>query len=147
MNRIARIAAAFAAGAAVMYYLDPLAGRRRRALVRDRGLAATHDAERFVRAKSHRAADRARGMLARARSTLADAPVDDDRLHERIRARLGRVVAHPGQVNVDVNHGHVVLRGRASPGEIETLTETLSVMRGVCGVDNRISTGSGQARV
>src|SRR5688500_19200968 len=101
MNRIARIAAAFAAGAAVMYYLDPLAGRRRRALVRDRGLATTHDAERFVRAKSHRAADRARGMLARARSALTDVPVDDDRLHERIRDRLGRVVEKPEPVTVE----------------------------------------------
>lgn len=144
MNRIARIAAAFAAGAAVMYYLDPLTGRRRRALVRDRGLAVSHDAGRFVRAKSHRAADQARGMLARARSALVDAPVDDDRLHERIRARLGRVVAHPGQVNVDVNHGYVVLRGRASPGEIDALNQTLSDMRGVCGIDNRISTAAGQ---
>lgn len=146
MKQIARIAAAFAAGAAIMYYLDPLGGRRRRALVRDRGVAAAHDAGRFARAKSHLAMDHAKGALARARSTLADAPVDDDRLHGRIRARLGRLVEHPGQVNVDVHHGHVVLRGRASTEEIEELTEVLSLMHGVAGIDNRIA-AEVQARV
>lgn len=146
MKNIARIVAAFAAGAAIMYYLDPQGGRRRRALVRDRGVAAAHDAERFARARSHRAVDHVRGALARARSTLVDAPVDDDRLHGRIRARLGHVVEHPGQVNVDVDHGHVVLRGRASTEEIEELTEVVSSMRGVAGIDNRI-TAEVQSRV
>lgn len=145
MRQLARIATAFAAGAALMYYLDPQGGRRRRALARDRGVAVTHDAQRLVRGKTRRAADRTRGLIARARSAVARAPVGDDQLHDRIRARLGHLVEHPGQVNVDVQQGVVVLRGRASPGEIEELEAVLPSMQGVLGIDNRLQADPSQA--
>ena len=146
MKTLARLAAAFAAGAAVMYYLDPQGGRRRRALVRDRGLAVGHQAQRTVRNKALNAADRTRGALARARAAFSDAPVDDDILHDRIRARLGHLVEHPGQLNVDVQQGYVILRGHASIEEIEDLTTQLPAMPGVVAVDNRISPALAQAR-
>lgn len=139
MKKFSRIAAAFAAGAAAMYYLDPDGGRRRRAMVRDRGVAMGHDAQRVAQTKARRVAGHARGALARARAALADAPVGDDLLHDRIRARLGHMIDYPGQIHVDVDHGRVVLRGNASSEEIETLTERLSTMRGVAWIDNRLS--------
>lgn len=146
MNTVARFAAAFAAGAALMYYLDPVAGRRRRALVRDRGLSVGHDAEHFARAKSRHAVDRAQGLVARARAGLSHAPVDDGQLHGRIRTKLGRLVAHPGEVSIEVNGGQVVLRGHASDAEIEDLTAALVAMRGVEHVDNRLSADSPESR-
>lgn len=139
MTTLARLAAVFTAGAAIMYYFDPVAGRRRRALVRDRGVSAGHEAEHFARAKSKRAIDRAQGVVARARAGLSDAPVDDGVLHGRIRTKLGRLLAHPGEVNIDVHDGHVVLRGQATDVEIEDLTAALVAMPGVAAVDNRIS--------
>src|SRR5690606_14082211 len=111
MRTVARFAAAFAAGAALMYYLDPVAGRRRRALARDRGVSAGHEAEHLVRSRSRHAIDRAQGMMARARAGLSNSPVEDGQLYGRIRTRLGRMVAHPGEVSVEVEGGHVVLRG------------------------------------
>jgi hypothetical protein len=138
MKTIARIAAAFAAGAALMYYFDPQGGRRRRALARDRGVAAGHDAQRLVRSKTRRAADRTRGALARARAALSNAPVSDDQLRDRIRARLGHLVEHPGQLNVDVQNGFVVLRGHAEIDEIEELSTTLPTTPCMVGVDNRV---------
>ena len=146
MNTVARFAAAFAAGAALMYYLDPVAGRRRRALVRDRGLSVGHDAEHFARAKSRHAVDRAQGLVARARAGLSHAPVDDGQLHGRIRTRLGRLVAHPGEVSIEVNGGQAVLRGHASDAEIEDLTAALVAMRGVEHVDNRLAADSPASR-
>ena len=146
MNTVARFAAAFAAGAALMYYLDPVAGRRRRALVRDRGLSVGHDAEHFARAKSRHAVDRAQGLVARARAGLSHAPVDDGQLHGRIRTKLGRLVAHPGEVSIEVNGGQVVLRGHASDAEIEDLTAALVAMRGVEHVDNRLAADSPESR-
>lgn len=140
-----RLAAAFAAGAIAMYYMDPVAGRRRRALVHDRSVAAGHDAEDFARTRSKRAGDHVRGMFARTRERLSNAPIDDSQLHERIRARLGHVIDHPGEINVDVQNGHVVLRGIASSQEIEDVVSTVSSMRGVEGVDNRLSASQATA--
>lgn len=129
-----------------MFYLDPVAGRRRRALARDRGVSVGHDAEHFARAKSKRAINRAQGMVARARAGLSHAPVDDAQLHGRIRTRLGRLVAHPGEINTEVNEGHVVLRGHATDAEIEELTAALVAMRGVADVDNRLSVDIPESR-
>lgn len=66
MNMLLRVASAFAAGATAMYFLDPVAGPRRRALVRDKGVAARHDVEDFARAKSTHLSNRLHGMAAEA---------------------------------------------------------------------------------
>lgn len=150
MKNLIRIAAAFTAGAAIMYYLDPQGGRRRRALVRDKGLAAGHQAQRLVRGKATHAADLTRGALARARSMsrsmFSGEPVADDVLHDRIRARLGHLVEYPGQLNIDVRAGYVVVRGQASIEEIEDIHAELEAMAGVTGVDIRISPAVAYAR-
>lgn len=139
MNSVLRLTTAFAAGIAAMYYLDPAAGRRRRALVRDRGVAACHDVEDFARAKSRHALGRGQGLLARVRSGLMSDPVSDQQLQGRIRTRLGRLVEHPGQVDVEVSDGCVVLRGTASQVEIEEAVTTVAAMRGVREVDSRLT--------
>jgi osmotically-inducible protein OsmY len=143
MNTVLRVATAFAAGVAAMYFLDPATGRRRRTQVRDQGVAAGHDLEDFARAKSKRVVDHAQGALARTRSRLSTEPVDDQQLHEQIRTRLGRLVERPGEVKVDVNDGHVVLRGKAAPAEIEDLMATIAAMRGVTDIDSRLSADDG----
>ena len=76
LGTLASAALAFAAGALVMYLMDPNTGRRRRAIVRDRGLAMRNDAERYVRGKSKRAADRLRGVAARTRASMTSEPID-----------------------------------------------------------------------
>ena len=66
-------------GAALMYFLDPDSGRRRRALVKDQvnrykalGLEKTE-------ALVHQAADQTRGVIAKAQNRLAskDEPIND----------------------------------------------------------------------
>lgn len=143
MNTTLRIATAFAAGAAIMYCLDPAVGRRRRALIRDKGIAAGHEVENYARAKSRRAVNRIQGAAARTRASLTNAPVGDQKLHDRVRARLGRLVDRSGEVKVDVQDGHVVLRGSATAAEIEDVIETIASMRGVAGIDNRLSPDDG----
>src|SRR5690606_7479765 len=108
MNSLFRLAATFAAGAAAMYYFDPIAGRRRRAVTRDRTVAACHDAEHYARGKLRRAADRAQGLVAEARSRVAAPPVTHERLHERLRATLGHPVERPAAIEVAVDEGSVV---------------------------------------
>lgn len=139
MNTACRLAAAFTAGAALMYFLDPSTGRRRRALTRDRGLASVHDAGHFARAKSKQALDHAQGLIARTKSSLSSAPVDDGQLHGRIRSKLGRLIDHPGRISIEVSDGNVTLSGSATPEEIGDLTDALSRVHGVQHVENRLS--------
>jgi len=142
LGTLANVALAFAAGALAMYLMDPNTGRRRRAIVRDRGISMRHDAERYVRGKSKRAADRLRGVAARTRATLASEPVDDDLLHERIRARLGRLVGRPHDVEVHVRDGRVQLKGHVAEEEFHDLLHTVSSMRGVQNLESLLRTHS-----
>lgn len=139
MNAVVRLAVAFAAGAVAMYYLDPLKGRRRRAMMRERGVVARHDVERFARTKSKQVVDRVQGVVARTRSRLAEEAVDDDLLRERIRGKLGHLVEHPSALTVEVKEGVVSLSGTAAESEIEDLVHAVSAMLGVARVDNRLS--------
>lgn len=141
MNPVTKIASAFAAGAAAMYFMDPLVGRRRRALVRDKGVAAGHDIEDFARSKGRRAADKLNGVVAETKAALAAAPVGDAQLRERIRSRLGRIVESPGDIEVDVTNGHVVLRGTADHDEIADVLDKVSLMRGVGSIDCHLVAG------
>lgn len=141
MNTVLRMAVTFAAGAAIMYYLDPAAGRRRRSLVRDRAVSVRHEAEHYARAKSKRAADRVQGALARTRARIAPQPVDDEQLRDRIRARLGHVIDRPSALEVEVHEGHVVLSGRVPEPEIGEALKAVSAMHGVHGIENRLAPG------
>lgn len=139
MNALLKTLTVFAAGAAAMYYLDPAEGRRRRAMVKDKSAAAGRDLGASARSTTRYAADRMRGRLSSLKSDMDDAPVTDDVLHEQIRAKLGRVVDAPGDVEVEVNDGHVVLSGRATPEEMDSLARVVAGMPGVNDVENRMS--------
>jgi osmotically-inducible protein OsmY len=133
-----RLATAFAAGAAVMYYLDPQTGRRRRALAHDKSVAATHDVKEFARSKRKQAADRARGAAARTRAQLANEIVEDDVLRERVRSKLGHLVDEP--IEVEVMDGRVVLSGNLSKRLLDELNDVVSAMPGVVRVESRQTT-------
>jgi hypothetical protein len=144
LTTLGRVVMAFAAGALVMYLLDPATGRRRRALMRDRGMSAGYDAQRFLRGKSKRAADHLRGVAARTRASLSNEPIDDELLHDRIRAKLGRLVEHPHAVEVHVHDGWVQLKGVIAQEEFESLIATVSSMRGVRNLESLLRTSSEQ---
>jgi BON domain len=135
------IAATLAAttGAAAMYYLDPTTGRRRRALVRDRAVGVSHDAGHYALAQGRRAADHLKGAAARGRSLLhRSPPTSDGKLHDRVRAQLGRVVTHPRAVEVDVEQGCVCLRGHVLANEIGALLDEVSSVPGVERVEHQL---------
>lgn len=144
MNSILRVAVALATGAAIMYYLDPQTGRRRRALVRDKGVGAGHEVEDFARKGSRRLANRMRGALARtrARARMSESLVDDDQLHDRIRSKLGHLVDAPGMIDVRVHDGRVTLGGSASMHEIDALVGMVEAMPGVRALDNHLAPGN-----
>jgi osmotically-inducible protein OsmY len=142
MNTLIKAAAAFAAGAAAMYLLDPETGRRRRSLVRERSGGAARDLEDSVRGAGRDAANRLRGRMAETKSHMAGEPVGDDRLHDRIRAKLGHLLDRPATVEVKVAQGHVVLSGEAPADEAAALSRYIAGMQGVSDVENRLSAES-----
>lgn len=141
MIRPLNLIAAFAAGAALMYYLDPQQGRRRRALARDKSVSVGHELQYHADAKRKWMAGRVKGLTAAARTRLSPQPVDDDLLYERIRARLGHVVTHPGAVVVAVEDGVVYLAGRLPDDEAEALLTAVAAIHGVREVQDGLDSG------
>ena len=139
MNTVVRLAVAFAAGAAVMYYLDPEGGRLRRARVRERGGGLRQRLEEAAQAGSRRRAERMHGTVMPERTRVRTEPVDDALLRDRIRSRLGHVIAHSSTLLVDVEAGHVVLGGAVAVNEIEPVVHAVAEIPGVRSVDNQLS--------
>ena len=130
-----------AIGAGLMFLLDPDRGPRRRALARDRMLSVgRHAGEDFGGAARH-LRNRARGLVAGARSRMQPVLEDDNVIAERIRAELGRVVSQPGGVVVAVEDGVVTLSGQIPAQEREDLIAVTRWVRGVRDLEDKLETG------
>lgn len=127
-----------AAGAGLMYLLDPQTGRRRRALLRDKVVHAGHLTSDALRKSARDTGNRARGLAARSRSAFRRGAVPDDVLAERVRAALGRAVSHPSAIEVTAEDGRVTLSGPILDREVEKLLRTVSKVRGVREVESRL---------
>jgi hypothetical protein len=141
MKQILNIAAAFAAGAIAMYYLDSTLGSRRRALARDRIIGVAHDAADLAEAKGKRMADRVKGVMATGSldRTSSTEPQSDAQLGERVRARMGHLVSHPRAIDVTVEGGIVRLSGQVLAKELDGLLSQISEMKGVRKVHNALT--------
>ncbi len=72
MNRAAWILGAVAFGAAAMYMFDPLQGRRRRALARDKIYSAGVKTRKLFEKNARDLTNRAHGVLAEAKRLLPE---------------------------------------------------------------------------
>jgi hypothetical protein len=70
MNQLCNVLTAVGVGAAAMYFLDPVAGNRRRALLRDKIIHWQHKASDVADAKLRHVRNRAYGTLAEVRGTF-----------------------------------------------------------------------------
>jgi hypothetical protein len=125
-------------GIALMYFLDPQMGRRRRALLRDqivRFLSRTPDR---VEVRTEYIAEKARGIAVETLNRLKSEPVSDDVLHERIHAHMGRIVTHPRAIEVSVNDGKVTLTGDILVSEVQAFVSHVKTMQGVSTVVNQL---------
>ena len=134
-----------AIGAGLMFLLDPERGTRRRALARDRILSAGRQAGDDLGAKARHLRNRARGLVAGARSRM-QSDEDDEVIAERVRTELGRVVTQPGGVVVMVEDGVVTLSGQVPAREREDLNAVTRWLRGVRDLEDRLETHEPAAR-
>jgi BON domain len=128
----------FATGSTLMFMLDPNAGGRRRALIRDQTVRATRKTRDGLDATARDFANRAGGIAATIRGRWTDEPVSDEVLEKRVRASLGRVCSHPHAVMVDTRDNQVTLRGPVLASEVGRILAATAAVRGVAAVTNEL---------
>src|SRR5688572_14539930 len=129
----------FGIGALAAYLLDPERGARRRGVIRDKLVSAGSAADDAVDATGRDVANRARGVVADMRAWLrANDTADDTVIAERVRAKLGGLVSHPGAIDVSVSSGRLTLRGHLFTHEAPRLVRRVASVRGVRAVDDRL---------
>src|SRR5688572_20961618 len=79
-------------GAAIMYFLDPNRGARRRHLVYDRAGRTLREGRRQLYDVKENVKNHALGKVREAKKLLRSENVEDERLVERVRAELGHQV-------------------------------------------------------
>jgi osmotically-inducible protein OsmY len=128
-----------AIGAAMMWFLDPSAGRRRRALIRDRTLALFRRGARKAERAGGAVAAEAYGVAQKA-THLREEPKEynDETLKSKVESELFRAEDAPkGQVAVNAQNGVVQLRGEVgSPELIDELVQRARSVQGVQDVEN-----------
>ncbi len=128
-----------AAGAAAAWLLDPQAGRRRRALLRDRVVALLRRGTRRGGRVARGVGSEAYGLKQKAMH-LREQPkdFDDQTLKAKVETELFRGADAPkGQVAVNAQHGIVQLRGEVeSPQLIDDLVARTRAVQGVREVEN-----------
>lgn len=127
-----------ALGAGLMFVFDPQRGKRRRAMLRDQAKHALNVAGTAYDKTATDLSNRTSGTLAELSARLRDEPVSDEVLVARVRAQLGRLVAHPHAVNVTAAAGKITLSGPVFASELSHLLKNVAWVRGVTEVENRL---------
>jgi osmotically-inducible protein OsmY len=78
------------------------------------------------------------GASAELRNRLGDEDVTDEQLVARVRSELGHHVERARAIEVVADHGKVILRGQASPDELDDVVTTVRRVRGVEQVENQL---------
>jgi len=140
MGKILDVARGVAVGAALMYLADPQRGRRRRARLRDRARHLGHKATDGAGKAARDARNRTLGAIAEARGRLGDDDADDRVIEARVRAAIGRAVAHPHAIRVRSNNAVIHLSGPLLVSEVDALLSTVANVRGVRSVEHGLDT-------
>jgi BON domain len=126
-------------GAVAMFIFDPILGRRRRAVLRDKKARLENSLKEGLRISLQDLKNRTWGLVAEGRAAFLEGNVDDEVLANRVRSKLGFIVRHPSSIEVEVNNGRVILRGPVLSDEVQQLIERVRSIRGVREVDNLLT--------
>jgi uncharacterized membrane protein len=128
-----------AIGVALMYFLDPNSGRRRRARTRDKAVHAARVVSEGAKVTARDTVHRAQGAWAEARRMFSHEEVGDEVLVDRVRAELGRVVSHPHAIEAAANGGHLTLIGPILSYEVRPLLRAMRRVPGVRAVSDQLT--------
>ena len=123
------------ASGGLLLLLDPKHGRTRRSRLVDQVKHATALVRKIGSSRAARVcaslSARGLGMLAAARGSLVQESVSDEVLIDRVRARLGHISPHLGQIEVTARNGAVKLEGSLPRVEREPLVKAAMEVPGV----------------
>ena len=135
-------------GAGLMYFIDPVRGRRRRASVRDR---AGHWLSRSENATGKIYRDlrnRAEGISYEVASIFSDKQAPAEVLVARVRSKIGRLVSHPGSIEVSYLHdAGIALSGPVLADEAKDLMAGVASVPGVTRVEDHLEVHSAEEGV
>jgi hypothetical protein len=127
-------------GAGLMYFLDPDRGRRRRHLARDRVTATFRRTSRRTERLGRAAGADAYGVAQKAVHAMDEErmPPNDATLARKVETQLFADPDLPkGRININAEHGVVVLRGELDrPEEIDAVETAARKVSGVLDVKN-----------
>lgn len=121
-----------------MYLLDPVKGRGRRTVARDRVLRLLRRGGKSAGATARDSVHRLRGVVTESIHRVRHDEPSNDILKERVRSVLGHVCSHPHGVCVEVSNGQVRLTGKVLHFEADNLLWRVSRVFGVRSIDNRL---------
>jgi osmotically-inducible protein OsmY len=130
-------------GAALMYFLDPNGGARRRNITRDKTLSFTRTGARNASTAAEMASKKAQGVVSETIPTRRDNPNPDDQtLKDRVESELFRDPSlGRDKINITVVDGIVELRGELdSQTAIQSVVTQVKSIRDVNGVENYLHT-------
>lgn len=125
-------------GAGTTYLFDPVAGARRRSLIRDQFVSAVHGLRDFFDRAIRDLGNRWNGVVAETRAVFSPEQVSDDRVAQRVRATLGRYVSHPHAIEVSVHDGCVAVSGPIMAEDVQPFVRAIERVRGVRCVENQL---------
>jgi len=123
-------------GAGLMYFFDPVLGRRRQAWLRDKFLRLSHQFSRAFDMTARDLGHRVQGLAAETKGMLSLETVGDDVLVNRIRSKIGHYVSHPRALHIESHAGTVTLSGPVLQREVSGLLWAIARVRGVKDVVN-----------
>ncbi len=125
-------------GAGVMFFLDPIAGKRRRAWAKDKATGITNDTLVVIDRASRDLLNRGQGLVAETANFFKADEATDDKIVARVRTRLGRLVEKPDDIKVEAHEGNITFTGSVGSQELAGLMAGVAKIRGVRGIDNQL---------
>lgn len=125
-------------GAALMYWLDPEHGRRRRVEVKHQAIRLGNEGMRALDIATRDLENRVRGFVAESRARLSTDIASDETIAQRARAKLGRVCSHPSLIETSCHQGRLIVKGPVLEDERDQVLRAMSRVPGVRVVENAL---------